>query len=143
VTDAPFQLPLGRARVARHGTDATIVTWGIGVLWALEEAEHQGRQGRSIEVIDLRTLVPWDREAVLASVKRTSRVLVLHEAPRTAGFGAEIAASVAEECFAFLDAPPVRVAGEDIPVPFATSLERKIYSAQARLRPALERLLAF
>jgi 2-oxoisovalerate dehydrogenase E1 component len=143
VTDAPFQLPLGRARVARQGTDATIVTWGIGVLWALEEAQHQGRQGRSIEVIDLRTLVPWDREAVLASVKRTSRVLVLHEAPRTAGFGAEIAASVAEECFAFLDAPPVRVAGEDIPVPFATSLERKIYSAQARLRPALERLLAF
>jgi 2-oxoisovalerate dehydrogenase E1 component len=143
VTDAPFEIPLGRARLARAGRDATIVTWGIGVVWALEEADYQSSLGRSIEVIDLRTLAPWDRDMVLASVKRTSRVLVLHEAPRTAGFGAEIAASVAEECFAFLDAPPVRVAGEDIPVPFAATLERKIYSAQIRLRQALERLLAY
>ncbi len=143
VTDGFFHVPLGRARVARPGEDATIVTWGIGVVWALEEAEYQAGRGRSIEVIDLRTLVPWDREAVFASVKRTSRLLVLHEAPRTAGFGAEIAAGAAEECFAFLDAPVVRVAGEDIPVPFAVTLERNIYSARVRLRKALERLLAF
>ena len=143
VTKAPFEIPLGVARLARQGCDATIVSWGIGVWWALEEAEYQSGRGFSLEVIDLRTLAPWDRRAVFDSVKKTSRLLVLHEAPRTAGFGAEVAASVAEECFQSLDAPPIRVAGEDIPVPFSSSLEQKIYSARARLRQAVERLLAY
>lgn len=143
VADAPFELPLGRARVARPGADLTIVTYGIGVLWALEEAESQARQGCSLEVIDLRTLVPWDKEAVLASLRKTSRLLVLHEAPRTAGFGAEIAAVIAEEAFGLLDAPPMRVTGEDLPIPFSRSLESGIYSAKSRLREAIERLLAY
>jgi 2-oxoisovalerate dehydrogenase E1 component len=143
VPEEPYGVELGRAATAREGSDATIVTYGIGVHWALEEAKHQAGQGRSIEVVDLRTLVPWDREAVSASVRKTSRLLVLHEAPHTAGFGAEIAASIAEECFDFLDAPPVRVTGEDLPIPFSKTLEAKIYSAQARLRPALDRLLNY
>lgn len=139
----PYTVELGSARVAREGRDLTVVTWGIGVLWAMEEAEYQETQGVSIEVIDLRTLVPWDRECVMRSLRKTSRLLVLHEAPRTAGFGAEIAAQVAEEAFGDLDAPPLRVAGEDMPVPFASNLEKEIYSAQARLRDAVERILGY
>ncbi len=144
VPEAPYHLELGQARVARAGTDVTVVTYGLGVHWALEEAAFQEKErGVSVEVIDLRTLIPWDREAVLASVARTSRVVVLHEATLTGGFGAEVAAAIAEDGFALLDAPPVRVAAEDLPVPFSITLEREIYAAQPRLRPALERVLAF
>lgn len=144
VADAPYHLPLGKARVVREGTDATIITYGLGVRWALEEAEHQQEtNGASIEVIDLRTLVPWDRETVLASLAKTHRVLVLYEATYTGGFGAEVAARIAEEGFSHLDAPPMRVGGADLPIPFSINLERDIFSAQARLRPKLEALLRF
>ena len=94
-------------------------------------------------MIDLRTLIPWDRETVLQSLEKTSRVVILHEATYTGGFGAEVAASIAEEGFTLLDAPPVRVAAEDLPVPFSINLEKEIFSAQPKLRPALERVLAF
>jgi 2-oxoisovalerate dehydrogenase E1 component len=143
VPDGEFRTPIGVARLARAGADATIVTWGVGVRWALAEAERRAGAGVEIEVLDLRTLVPWDREAVLASVKRTGRLLVLHEASRTAGFGAEIASEIAEAAFADLEAPPVRVAGADTPIPFAKRLESEVYSAAARLAPALDRLLAY
>jgi 2-oxoisovalerate dehydrogenase E1 component len=143
VPDEPYGVELGTARIAREGTDLTVVTYGIGVHWALEEAERQAEQGKSIEVVDLRTLVPWDRETVLASVAKTSRLLVLHEAPLTAGFGAEIASAIAEEAFALLDAPPTRVTGENIPIPFSKGLESTIYSAHSRLGDAVTRLLAF
>jgi 2-oxoisovalerate dehydrogenase E1 component len=144
VPDAPYKLPLGEARTARGGTDATIVTYGLGVQWALEEAQHQAEEnGASVAVIDLRTLLPWDRATVRRSLVQTHRLLVLHEATRTGGFGAELAASAAEEFFTLLDAPPTRVAAEDLPVPFSRSLEDDIFSAQTKLRPALEKLLAF
>jgi len=144
VPDEPYTLPFGEARVAREGTDATIVTYGVGVHWALAEAEHQAEaHGVGLEVVDLRTLVPWDREAVRASLAKTNRLLVLHEATRTAGFGAELAAEMAEAAFTLLDAPPTRVAAEDLPVPFAKPLEDEIFSAESKLRPALEELLAF
>lgn len=143
VPEGIYHVPLGTARVARTGTDATIVTYGVGVHWALKEAAWWAEQGVSLEVIDLRTLIPWDKETVLASVQKTSRLLVLHEATRTAGFGAEIAAEIAEVGFEWLDAPVMRVAAEDLPVPFAPTLEKQIFSARPRLRPALERLLRF
>ena len=144
VPDAPYHLDIGKARVALKGTDATIVTYGLGVHWALEEAAYQAKEhSASIEVIDLRTLVPWDRETVLQSLEKTSRVVILHEATYTGGFGAEVAASIAEEGFTLLDAPPVRVASEDLPIPFSINLEKEIFSAQPKLRPALERVLAF
>jgi len=139
-----YALPFGEARVAREGTDATIVTYGVGVHWALEEAAHQAETtGAEIEVVDLRTLVPWDRETVRASLAKTNRLLVLHEATRTAGFGAELAAELGEIGFEWLDAPITRVAAEDLPVPNAKPLEDEIFSAKSRLRPKVEDLLHF
>ena len=136
------RVPLGVAEVARAGTDLTIVTWGVGRTWALALADDLAPE-HSVEVIDLRTLVPWDRDAVLASVERTGRLLVLHEAGRTGGFGAEIAAEIAEAAFAHLDAPPVRVGGADLPIPFSKALESEIYSATARLENSARRVLAY
>lgn len=143
VPETPYHVPLGTARIAREGTDVTLVTYGIGVHWALEEAAYQASLGRSVQVVDLRTLVPWDRTTVLDALARTGRLLVLHEAPRTAGFGAEVAAQIAEEGFHLLDAPPMRVASEDLPVPFSPALERDVYSARAKLRDRLGDLLAY
>jgi 2-oxoisovalerate dehydrogenase E1 component len=144
VPESPYRLPFGEAQVVREGTDATIVTYGVGVHWAQEEAAHQSAEnGVELEIVDLRTLVPWDRETVRASLHKTNRVLVLHEATRTAGFGAELAADVAENAFTLLDAPPRRVAAEDLPVPFAKPLEDQVFSARSKLRPALTGLLAF
>lgn len=143
VPEGDYATPLGVARVAREGRDLTLVTWGVGVTWAAAAAEAWAVRGSEIEVVDLRTLVPWDREAVLASVRKTGRLLVLHEASRTAGFGAEVAAEVAEAAFAHLDAPPVRVASEDLPIAFSKQIEAEVYSARARLDAGIERVLAF
>ena len=135
--------PIGRARVARPGRDATVVTYGAGVGWALAAAEQLAAEGvAEIEVIDLRSLRPWDRDTVLDSVKRTSRALVAHEAPLTGGCGAEIAAVIGSEAFMWLDAPVARVGGLDTPIPFAPPLEA-VWSAESRISPALRDLLAF
>ena len=120
-----------------------MVTWGVGVTWAEAAAERWAERGVRVEVIDLRTLVPWDRAAVQRSVEKTGRLLVLHEAQRTAGFGAEVAAEIAETSFEQLDAPPVRVASADWPIAFSKQIESELYSAEARLDGALERLLAY
>jgi pyruvate/2-oxoglutarate/acetoin dehydrogenase E1 component len=119
-------VPLGKADVKRAGRDLTIVTWSREVLFALEAAETLARDGIEAEVIDLRTLVPLDREAILASVRRTRRLLVVHEAIRRSGYGGEIAAMVAEEAFDDLDAPPRRLAGVETPIPYAAHLERGV-----------------
>jgi pyruvate/2-oxoglutarate/acetoin dehydrogenase E1 component len=119
-------IELGRARVHRPGDDATVVTWGAMVHTAKDAADRLAAEdGLGVEVLDLRTILPWDREAVLESVRRTSRILVLHEDTRTAGFGAEIAATVADEAFSDLDAPVRRLAAPDTPVPFSPPLERR------------------
>jgi 2-oxoisovalerate dehydrogenase E1 component len=137
-----YTLPIGRARVARDGGDATIVTYGVGVSWALDAAAEMEREGREIEVVDLRSLMPWDVETVVRSVARTGRCLVLHEAPLTGGFGGEVAASVGREAFEWLDAPVVRVGALDTPVPFARSLEA-VHSPKGRLLPTLRELLNY
>jgi 2-oxoisovalerate dehydrogenase E1 component len=137
-----YSLPLGRARIARAGQAATIVTYGVGVVWALDAAATLAAEGIDLEVIDLRTLLPWDKDAVLSSVKKTSRALVLHEAPLTGGFGGEIAATIGEEAFTWLDAPVMRLGGLDTPVPFAKILEDH-FMPRRRLLPALRQLLAY
>jgi 2-oxoisovalerate dehydrogenase E1 component beta subunit len=125
VPEGEVTVDFGHARTARKGDDMTLVTWGAMVHTALEAAEQlAGEDGSSIEVIDLRTIIPWDREAVLASVTRTSKAMVLHEDTRTGGFGAEIAATIAEEAFESLDGPVTRVAAPDTPVPFSPPLEK-------------------
>jgi 2-oxoisovalerate dehydrogenase E1 component len=137
-----FVEPIGPARVAREGTDVTVVTWSVGVGWALEAAETLAAEGTSVEVIDLRTLAPWDRDTVLASVKKTSRAVVVHEAPITGGFGGEVAAAIGQDAFDWLDAPVTRVAGLDIPIPFSKALE-EIYSPKGRLLAELREVVAY
>ena len=114
----------------------------MGVSWALEAAEELAREGREVEVVDLRSLLPWDEEAVLASVRKTGRALVLHEAPTTGGFGGELASTIGERAFEHLDAPVARLGALDMPVPFVKSLEA-VFSPKGRLLPALRDLLAY
>jgi 2-oxoisovalerate dehydrogenase E1 component len=142
VPEGHFTLPIGQAHLAREGRDATLVTYGIGVAWALEAAQALSLEGREVEVVDLRSLVPWDVEAVVASVRRTGRALVLHEAPTTGGFGGEIASVIGREAFEWLDAPVMRTGALDMPVPFSRSLEA-VFSPRGRLLPALRELLAY
>jgi pyruvate/2-oxoglutarate/acetoin dehydrogenase E1 component len=123
VPDERYAIPLGKARIHREGEDLTVVTWGAMVYTADEAAKELGDEA-SVEVIDLRTVLPWDKAAVLESVRKTSKVLVLHEDTRTGGFGGEIAATIAEEAFEDLDAPVKRIAAPDTPVPFAPPLEK-------------------
>jgi len=137
-----YAVPIGRARIARPGRDATVVTYGVGLQWALEAAEALAAEGREVEVVDLRSLVPWDQEAVLGSVRRTGRALVLHEAPLTGGFGAEVAAVISREAFEWLDAPVARLGGLDIPIPFSKALE-EVFMPRARLLAGLRELLAY
>ncbi len=139
--DRPIEV-LGPARVVRPGRDATVVTWSIGVPWALTAAEALSGEGIEVEVVDLRTLLPWDVDTVLASVERTGRCLVLHEAPITGGFGGEVAATVADRAFAHLDAPVRRLGALDTPVPHAKALEA-LHSPRDRLLPTLRALLAY
>jgi len=137
-----YSVPIGQARVARVGRHATIVTYGVGVLWALEAATQMALDGKEVEVVDLRSLVPWDQEMVLASVRKTGRVLVLHEAPLTGGFGGEIAAAIGHDAFEWLDAPVARLGAFDTPVPFSRTLE-EILSPKTRLPAALLELLSY
>jgi 2-oxoisovalerate dehydrogenase E1 component len=143
VPEAAYTVPIGKARVARPGRDLTLVSWGVGVQWALAAADRFAAEGAEVEVVDLRTLVPLDRDTLLASVRKTHRLVVVHEAWQTGGFGAEIAADLAEHAFADLDAPPVRVGARDLPIPFAKQIEDEVFSAHARLDDALRRTLTF
>ena len=142
VPEGDVRTPIGPAAIARPGAHLTVVSWGVGVVWALEAAATLEAEGVSLEVIDLRTLLPWDRRTVLESVKKTSRALVLHEAPMTGGFGGEIAAAIGQEAFGWLDAPVTRVAGLDMPVPFSRKLE-EIYSPKNRLMTAIRQAIAY
>jgi 2-oxoisovalerate dehydrogenase E1 component len=140
VPEGHYTLALGQARIAREGTDASVITYGVGVVWAEQAALALSAEGFSVEVIDLRTLLPWDVARVADSVRKTSKALVLHEAPLTGGFGGEIAATISTECFRDLDATVVRLGGLDMPVPFSKALE-EIFMPKARLLESLRTLL--
>ncbi len=139
VPEGYYSLPVGQARVVRTGNDATIVTYGMGVHWALEAIEEQGCD---VELIDLRTLLPWDQDTVLESVRKTGRVLVLHEDCLTGGIGGEIAAVIADQAFRFLDAPVMRHGAMDTPVPFALTLEQQFLGVD-RFKLKLKALLEY
>jgi 2-oxoisovalerate dehydrogenase E1 component len=137
-------LPFGCAKVTMRGTDLTIVTWGA-MVERVEDAAKQiaAEHGRSVEVIDLRTLMPWDRETVLESVRRTRRCLVVHEDLRSAGFGAEIGATIAEDAFMHLDAPVARLTMPDVPSPHNAVLLDAVVPSVARIRARAGELLEF
>ena len=139
VTEAYYTTEVGKAVVNREGSGLSIITYGMGVHWANQVVDELGV---SIEIIDLRTLLPWDKETVEASVRKTGRVLVLHEDCLTGGIGGEIAAWISERCFEHLDAPVMRKASLDTPVPFAADLERN-FLANSGLKEKLERLISY
>jgi 2-oxoisovalerate dehydrogenase E1 component beta subunit len=117
VPEGDFELPLGKAEILREGTDITLVGWGNQVNRLLETADMAAADGVSCEVIDLMSILPWDEECIVESVAKTGRCVVAHEAPKTSGFGAEVAATVQERCFLHLEAPVQRVCGWDTPFP--------------------------
>ena len=141
VPDERYTIPIGEARIHREGDDVTVVTWGAMVHTAGEAAAAM--DDVSVEILDLRTILPWDKEAVLASVRKTSKVLVLHEDTHTGGFGAEISATIAEEAFEHLDAPPRRLAAPDTPVPFSPELEKAFIPQVADVTAAIRDLVAY
>jgi 2-oxoisovalerate dehydrogenase E1 component beta subunit len=138
-----FVVPLGKARLHREGSDLTIVTWAAMVHTAAEAAEALASDGVEVEIVDLRTLVPLDEEAVLRSVAKTGRAIVLHEAPRTGGFGGEIAATIVEKAFEYLDAPIVRVTAPDTPVPYSPPLEEYYLPGKDDVLEAARKLLDY
>jgi pyruvate dehydrogenase E1 component beta subunit len=131
---------IGVAARRREGTDVTLVSYSLMVQRCQEAADLLAQRGVSCEVIDLRTIRPWDREAVLASVRKTHRLVVVHEAVKSFGAGAEIAATVMEEAFDDLDGPVARVAAHDIPMPFNESLERETVPTVERIVEAVGKL---
>jgi 2-oxoisovalerate dehydrogenase E1 component len=142
--DSDFLLPFGIAKVTKQGDDVTIVTWGMLVQRSLDAARKiEERLGASIEVIDIRTLNPLDTDTILRSVRKTGKVIVAHEDTLTGGFGAEIAAIIGQEAFERLDAPVLRVAAKDAPIPYGPGLENAMLPQEADLIAALERLIKY
>ena len=144
VPDGDYVVPIGKAAVRREGNDLTIITYGLEVHYALEAAETMAREGVSVEVLDLRTLVPLDKETVLASVRKTGKALVVYEANRTGGFGGEIAATIAEEAFEHLDGPVIRLATPDIPAsPWNAPQEEFFMLSPEKILQAARKLAAY
>ena len=141
--DADYIVPFGRAAIRREGSDLTVVTWGSTVYMALELARLMAKEGVSLEVIDLRSIVPLDEELVYRSVRKTNHVMIAQEDTLTAGFGAEVAARIAENCIGALDGPVVRVAAKDSFVPSAPNLELAVLPSIADLQRGVRKALAF
>jgi 2-oxoisovalerate dehydrogenase E1 component len=139
IPDQYYTVAVGKAALTKEGNQVSIITYGMGVHWALRAAEDLGI---SADILDLRTLLPWDREAVEATVKKTGKVLILHEDTLTGGIGAEISAWISEHCFTYLDAPVMREGSLDTPVPFAPALENQFLPI-ARFKKKLEELAAY
>ncbi|WP_396932104.1 alpha-ketoacid dehydrogenase subunit beta [Mycolicibacterium sp.] len=133
-------IPLGKAAIAREGRDVSLITYSVGVHQGLEAAAELEKDGISVEVVDVRTLVPLDTETIFASVKKTSRAVVLHEAAKRLGYGAEIAAAIGDECFWSLDQPVVRVTAKNTPIPTSPPLEDAVTPQTSDLVAALRKV---
>ena len=143
VPDGDYVIEIGKARVARAGSQVTVLSWGAMVHTCLEAAAQaaEGERKLDLEILDLRTLLPFDIDAILASVRKTGRVVIVHEAPRTCGFGAELAASIQERAILHLEAPILRVTGFDTPFPY--TLEHEYLPDADRILDAVERVVDF
>jgi 2-oxoisovalerate dehydrogenase E1 component beta subunit len=135
VPEGDYTVPIGEAKVVRPGSQVTVVAWGAMLYEAIEAANQAAQQGIDCEVLDLRTLWPVDIDSIVASVKKTGRVVIVHEAPKTCGFGGELIAMINERAFLHLEAPPVRVTGWDTPFPY--SLEMDYLPLAGRILPAI------
>ena len=140
VPDDYYTVEIGKARQVREGSDMSIITYGMGVHWATAYADKHPEL--SIDILDLRTLLPLDYTAIGESVQRTGKVLLLHEDTLTGGLGGELAAWIAEHCFQYLDAPIMRCASFDTPIPFAIELEQN-FLANARLAEVVDKLMGY
>jgi pyruvate dehydrogenase E1 component beta subunit len=140
VPEGDFTIPLGKAAITREGQDVTIVSWSRMARVALKAAEALAQAGINAEVIDLRTLIPYDKECLLDSLRKTKKMVVVHEAVRTSGFGAEIAATMAEEGFDYLDAPIKRLGGAYSPVPYSPVLESTFLPSEEKIVDAVKSL---
>ncbi|MBS0622420.1 MAG: MFS transporter [Verrucomicrobia bacterium] len=138
-----YLIPFGKANVVREGQDLTLVGWGMMVVMAMDVASKLAQEGIDIEVIDLRTIIPCDIPTIVTSVKKTGKLLIAHEAPRTSGFGGEIAAQVAEAAFEYLDGPITRVCGLDAPVPYSKPLETAVLPQPSDLEKAIRDLVSY
>ena len=141
VPEGEYTIPIGEAKIVREGRQVTVLCWGAMVHTCLDAAVKGEALGYDLEVIDLRTLLPFDIDAILASVRKTGRVVVVHEAPKTCGFGAELAASIQERAIVHLEAPILRVTGFDTPFPY--TLEHEYLPDAARILDAVERVVTF
>jgi 2-oxoisovalerate dehydrogenase E1 component beta subunit len=141
VPEGDYVTPLGKARVVREGTDVSVISYGAAVHHALDATQALDGEGVSCEVVDLRTLVPLDEEAVLASVRKTSHAVIVHEDWQRCGFGAEVAALIAEQAIDSLDGPVVRVASQNTPIPFAAALEAAHLPSAEKIQAAVHRTL--
>jgi pyruvate/2-oxoglutarate/acetoin dehydrogenase E1 component len=138
-----FVVPIGKANVRRRGKDLSIITWGAMIYVADEAAEELAKDGVSVEIVDLRSIIPFDEQAILESVAKTNRVIILHEAPLTGGAGAEFAARIAEKAFEYLDAPIKRVASLDVPTPYSPPLEEFYLPNKDKVIAAARELLRY
>jgi len=138
-----FTVPIGKAKIRRKGKDLTIITWGAMIYVADEAAEELAKDGVSVEVIDMRSIIPFDEEAMLESIGKTNRAIILHEAPLTGGAGAEFAARLAEKAFDYLDAPIKRVASLDVPTPYSPPLEAFYLPNKDKVIAAARELIAY
>ena len=138
-----YNIEIGKADIKKIGSDVSIITYGMGVHWMLDISKKLEKEGISIEIIDLRSLIPWDKELVEESISKTNRVLILHEANLTGGIGAEISAYISEKCFNFLDAPVMRLGAIDTPIPFSDELEKEIYLPINKIEQKIKELVNF
>jgi 2-oxoisovalerate dehydrogenase E1 component beta subunit len=143
IPDDDYVLPLGTSAIKRQGTDLSVITYGVGVHHALEAAEQVESEGISVEVLDLRSLAPLDRDGIATTVRKTNKALILHEDSKTGGVGAEVSAYIAESLFEELDGPLVRIGGADYHIPYAPSLEAVVIPHVADVVAGIRRLAAY
>lgn len=141
VPQEEYLVQIGQANIMKKGTQLSVITYGYSVQKCLQAAMQLRVKGVDVEIIDLRTLLPLDEKTIIDSVKKTGRALIVHEAVKTGGIGAEIAALIAEKAFPYLKAPVMRLAGKDVPVPFNKNLEQAVVPQVADIKKAAERLM--
>lgn len=140
--DEDFTIPLGKAEIKKQGTDISIITYGRMLERVLNASEEAAKDGISVEIVDLRTLLPLDKDTIIQSVIKTGRAIIVHEAVKTGGYGGEIAAVITEsEAFDYLDAPVIRLAGKDVPIPYSPELEKAVVPSEDEIKKTLYKLM--